>query len=299
MTFASTVAFPGIAFGAGGLDRAAHLRRGDGAGAQGPGTLLRLCDGDPLVAEGGAVLWREAVGARPEGAVLLGLEGGRPLWATDAPAGTPAPEGAAWAGLRGIMTQLAPAEAEAAATARALLGWHARHGFCAACGAPTRMTEAGWRRDCPACAASHFPRTDPVVIMLVTRGNAVLLARSPGWPEGMHSLLAGFVEPGETLEAAVRREVREEAGLRVGRVGYLASQPWPFPASLMLGARAEALDRDIALDREEIEAAAWVSRERLMAVFMGCDPAIHAPRPGAIAGAILREWLAGRIAPAP
>lgn len=299
MTFVQTVAFPGIAFAAGGLDRAAHLRRQDGAAAQGPGTLLRFCGGDPLMAEEGLTLWRERVPGRPEGAVFLGLEGGRPLWALEAAAGTPAPAGTVWAGLRGIMSQLPAPEAEAAATARALLGWHANHGFCAACGAPTRMAEAGWRRDCPACGATHFPRTDPVVIMLVTRGNAVLLARNPLWPPGMHSLLAGFMEPGETVEAAVRREVQEEAGVQVGRVGYLASQPWPFPASLMLGMRAEALTTEIAIDREEIESASWVSRERLMAVFMGRDPAIRTPRPGSIAGAILREWLAGRIAPAP
>jgi NAD+ diphosphatase len=196
------------------------------------------------------------------------------------------------------MTRLPAREAEAVATARALLHWHDRHRFCAACGGPTRMVEAGWRRDCPACAAQHFPRTDPVVIMLVARGNDVLLARNPAWPEGMHSLLAGFVEPGETVEAAVRREVWEEAGVRTGRVRYLASQPWPFPASLMLGARAEALTADLRIDREEIEAALWVSRERLMRIFMGRDPAVRAPRPGAIAGAILREWLAGRLGPA-
>jgi NAD+ diphosphatase len=141
----------------------------------------------------------------------------------------------------------------------------------------------------------HFPRTDPVVIMLVTRGNRVLLGRSPGWPEGMVSLLAGFLEPGETVEAGVRREVWEEAGVRVGRVGYLASQPWPFPASLMLGCRGEALSEEIALDPQELEAAMWVSRERLLRVFMGEDPEIRPPRTGAIAGFLLREWLADRL----
>jgi NAD+ diphosphatase len=134
-----------------------------------------------------------------------------------------------------------------------------------------------------------------VVIMLVTRGNAVLLGRSPGWPEGMMSLLAGFVEPGETVEAAVRREVWEEAGVRVGAVTYLASQPWPFPASLMLGCRGEALSEAITTDPVELEAALWVSRERMALVFMGEDPEIRAPRVGAIAGFLLREWLADRL----
>lgn len=140
-----------------------------------------------------------------------------------------------------------------------------------------------------------FPRTDPVVIMLVTRGNSVLLGRSPAWPEGMYSLLAGFVESGETIEAAVRREVLEETGVRCGAVGYLASQPWPFPASLMIGARTEALDDVLTLDPEELEAARWVTREELVSAFAGRHAEIRPPRPGAIAGFILRNWLADRL----
>jgi NAD+ diphosphatase len=190
------------------------------------------------------------------------------------------------------MTALPPAEAQAAATARALLHWHASHGFCAACGAPTAPAEAGWRRDCPACGASHFPRTDPVVIMLVTRGDRALLGRSPGWPAGMHSCLAGFMEPGETVEAAVRREVMEEAGVEVGRVRYLRSQPWPFPASLMLGCQAEARTDAIRLDPRELEAALWVSRERMGRIMAGRDDEVRAPRVGAIAAALLGAWVA-------
>jgi len=150
-------------------------------------------------------------------------------------------------------------------------------------------------RACPDCGARHFPRTDPVVIMLITHGNSVLLGRSPHWPEGMFSLLAGFVEPGETIEAAVRREVWEEAGVRVGAVDYLASQPWPFPASLMFGCRGAALSTEIVLDPVELEAAHWVSRERLMDVFAGRDEAITPARPGAIAHFLLRRWLADRL----
>jgi NAD+ diphosphatase len=154
---------------------------------------------------------------------------------------------------------------------------------------------AGWQRDCPACGGHHFPRTDPVVIMLITHGNDVLLGRSPGWPEGMYSLLAGFIEPGETIEAAVRREVFEEAGIRVGEVGYLASQPWPFPASLMFGCRGAALDRDITIDPKEIENAQWVSKERLARIFANEDPEIRPARNGAIAHFILWNWLADRL----
>jgi NAD+ diphosphatase len=154
---------------------------------------------------------------------------------------------------------------------------------------------AGWQRDCPACGAHHFPRTDPVVIMLITHGNDVLLGRNAAWPAGMFSLLAGFIEPGETLEAAVRREVWEEAGVRVGRVGYLASQPWPFPASLMFGCRGEATTTAITVDPAELETALWVSRERLAGVLAGQDSVIRAPRSGAIAQFLMQMWLADRL----
>jgi NAD+ diphosphatase len=132
------------------------------------------------------------------------------------------------------------------------------------------------------------------VIMLITHGNDVLLGRSPGWPEGMYSLLAGFIEPGETVEAAVRREVREEAGVHVGPVSYIASQPWPFPASLMLGCRGQAVSRDIRIDPTEIEAAQWVSRERLARIMAGRDEQVRAPRQGAIAQFLLLNWLQDR-----
>jgi NAD+ diphosphatase len=193
------------------------------------------------------------------------------------------------------MVTLSPREAELAATARALLGWHRSHRFCARCGAASAPDRGGWIRRCPSCGTSHFPRTDPVVIMLVTRGDRVLLGRSPGWPERMYSLLAGFVEPGETVEGAVRREVAEETGVRVGRVGYLASQPWPFPASLMLGCWGEALSEEITLDPVELHDALWIGRSELLEVFAGAHPRIRAPREGAIAGFLLRHWLADRL----
>lgn len=157
------------------------------------------------------------------------------------------------------------------------------------------MTQAGWQRACPSCGAQHFPRTDPVVIMLITHGNSVLMGRSPHWPEGMFSLLAGFVEPGETIEAAVRREVWEEAGVKVGAVDYLASQPRAFPASLMFGCRGVALSREITIDPVEIEHASWVSREEMMQAFSGAHPVLSPARKGAIAQFLLRNWLADTL----
>lgn len=205
------------------------------------------------------------------------------------------PEDHLFAELRGAMARLSARDAELAAMARAIFGWHRSHRFCAACGAESRMSKSGWQRDCPSCGTSHFPRTDPVVIMLITHGNKVLMGRSPGWPEGMYSLLAGFVEPGETLEAAVRREVVEESGIKVGAVSYLASQPWPFPSSLMFGCRGEALNEDITVDPAELEAAMWVSREDMLEAFAGQNPNLKPARKGAIAQFLLRNWLADRL----
>ena len=180
--------------------------------------------------------------------------------------------------------------------AKAILSWHARHGFCANCGAPTRVTAAGWRRECDACKALHFPRTDPVVIMLALDGERCLLGRQSRWPEGMYSCLAGFVEPGETIEEAVRREIREESGVICGEVAYLASQPWPFPSSLMIGCLTRATSREIVVDRVELEDARWFTRDDVMAMFEKRHPeGLTAPMPMAIAHHILRVWAEGSI----
>lgn len=205
------------------------------------------------------------------------------------------PDGQRFIELRAAMTVLTAREAELLATAKSVLSWHESHGFCARCGSASIIGQSGWQRDCPSCKTPHFPRTDPVVIMLITQGNDVLVGRSPGWPEGMYSLLAGFVEPGETMEAAVRREVKEEAGLEVGAVSYLASQPWPFPSSLMLGCAGEALSREITIDPTEIEDARWVSREEMARAFAGEHPEILPARTGAIAHFILFNWLSDRL----
>ncbi len=200
-----------------------------------------------------------------------------------------------FAELRRVMTWLDPRDAELAATGKAILSWHETHGFCARCGFETVINDAGWQRNCPACRGAHFPRTDPVVIMLITHGNSVLMGRSPGWPQGMYSLLAGFVEPGETLEAAVRREVFEESGIEVGQVTYLASQPWPFPASLMFGCAGVATTRKITIDPKEIEDALWVTKEEMMDIFAGQNPNILPARKGAIAHFLLENWLADTL----
>lgn len=204
-------------------------------------------------------------------------------------------EAFAFVELRSAMTRLSPRDAELIATAMAVLNWHRTHKFCSKCGARSRMDQAGWRRICDSCQGLHFPRTDPVVIMLITRGNSVLMGRSPHWPEGMYSLLAGFVEPGETIEAAVRREVFEEAGVRVGAVEYLSSQPWPFPNSLMFGCRGEALNDTIDIDPNEIEDAKWVTREEMMDVFAGNSTVMKPARKGAIAHFLIWNWLKDRL----
>lgn len=319
-----------VTFGGGGLNRAAELR-GDADGlsallAAPTAGVLPVWRGKPLISggNGGRALapgWLRAGdpvlrhGGPP---VFLGLDdtpGAGPRFAVDLSNWQPStlpdslndffdsseqrhpdlPDTQRFAELRGVMAAFTPRDAELAAAAKAILGWHVAHRFCARCGAESVMAQAGWQRDCPACATHHFPRTDPVVIMLITHGNSVLLGRSPGWPEKMYSLLAGFVEPGETIEAAVRREVYEESHIRVGAVDYLASQPWAFPSSLMLGCRGTALTSDITIDPKEIEHALWVDREEMAEVFTGDHPRIRAPRAGAIAGFLLGHWVADRL----
>jgi NAD+ diphosphatase len=181
------------------------------------------------------------------------------------------------------------------AEAKALLGWHARHRFCANCGASTNMGEAGWRRDCPECKAQHFPRTDPVVIMLAIDGERCLLGRQARFGTGMWSCLAGFVEPGETIEEAVRRETSEEAGIICGEVNYFATQPWPFPMSLMIGCHAKALSSEIKVDTTELEDAQWFSRKDAAAMLLRQhSDGFSTPPPVAIAYHIIRAWVEGK-----
>lgn len=314
-----------VTFGGGGLDRAAELRddpQALQAMRENPAArAVIFWRGKPLIARekpaslAQVALDHPALAEATETPLFLGCEDGAARFAVDISGWEPGesaetvgafhdpseqrhpdlPVGTVFAELRRVMTWLDRRDAELAATAKALLGWHETHGFCARCGEKSHIVQAGWQRKCPACDGSHFPRTDPVVIMLITHGNAVLMGRSPGWPVGMYSLLAGFVEPGETLEAAVRREVFEEAGVRVGEVRYLSSQPWPFPASLMMGCAGQALSREIVIDPKEIEDARWVSREEMMDVFAGRNAAMLPARKGAIAHFLLQNWLADRL----
>lgn len=240
--------------------------------------------------------WREEI----EGGatlVFLGLDDSRPYFAIDASgvdlafAGDNEPFDA-----RALAPVLPGAEAAILAEARSLIDWHARHRFCAQCGSPTRVTAAGWVRRCPECKASHYPRSDPVTIMLAVRGEYALLGRNKRRPGSRFSCLAGFMEPGETIEECVRREVHEESGVRVGRVRYLACQPWPFPSTLMMGFLCEALSEEITVDPEELAEARWFSREELREMVARAasgpdDPTqVSVPGPVAIAHQIIRRW---------
>ena len=245
--------------------------------------------------------WLEGVGEP----VLLGLDGGDARFAVDVsdvpePAaaslgpgpGSGSGSGIEFQGLRTAAPNLPAGDAAIAAQARSLLGWHERHPFCAACGAATRPRNGGGSRACAECGAEHFPRTDPVVIVVVARGGRALLGRSGRFPGNLYSALAGFMEPGESVEEAVRREVAEEAGIEVGAVRYVFSQPWPFPASLMLGCIAEGLSGEITVDPEELEDARWFSRAELVDALAGRSGLLTVPQPLAIAHHLIRAWLA-------
>jgi NAD+ diphosphatase len=196
--------------------------------------------------------------------------------------------------LRSIALQglVPPEDQSSLATAKALLFWHERHRFCSNCGQPTKPAQAGWRRDCAACSAQHFPRTDPCVIMLAIHGEQCLLARQTRFPPGMWSALAGFVEPGESFEEAVRRETLEEAGIPAGRVAYFASQPWPFPMSIMIGCFVEAKTDKLKIDEVELEAARWVTKDECRLLLTGKHPArFFAPPPLAIAHHLIKTFV--------
>jgi len=197
--------------------------------------------------------------------------------------------------LRFIMTQLSVLEAGLASTAKALFSWHHNNSFCSRCGNKSISTQSGWQRDCEKCKLSQYPRTDPVVIMLVTQGNNILLGRSPQWPEKMYSCLAGFIEPGETLEAAVAREVQEETNIDVTHVKYVISQPWAFPSSLMFGCMARATTHEITIDHNELEDAKWVSKDLLVKAYAGHDVDITPARQGTIAEFLIRNWVKGTL----
>jgi len=228
--------------------------------------------------------------------VVLGLEGdtlyiGLDLSHLDDPYGHPriGAEGA-FEDLRQIGPVIPADEGAILAHARGMMTWHQRHLFCGVCGAPTEMSHGGYQRNCTGCSAQHFPRTDPAVIMLVHKGDNCLLGRTHHFPRRIYSTLAGFVEPGESLEEAVAREVFEEAGVTVGEVRYMASQPWPFPSSLMLGFHAEAEAMELNIDPKELEDARWMTREQIGRIE---EFDMELPRRDSIAWRLVKAWMDG------
>ena len=278
-----------------GLDRLSHVR------ADAAALAARLEDLETVAVP----VWRGKVatsGAPPrlhtavvadleDRAWLLGEAGGTTYVAVevgdDDLDGLDLPDEVRWAGLMEVGANLEPLHAHLGATATALATWHRTHRFCGTCGAETVADWAGFRRRCESCGREHFPRTDPAVIMRVTHGERILLARNPGWPQGFGSVLAGFVEPGESLEDAVSREVKEEVGLSVADVEYHSSQPWPFPASVMLGFTVEATSDVIVVDPAEVAEAGWYTREEVRDGILALPPTVS------IARHLIDDWLDG------
>lgn len=279
------------------LDRAEPVRHDPAAlaahAANPAALLLSMPDYIPSIADC-ALAWEAFPGLPPEELLLIGLIDGIPRFAHIDPAARAAqrtPE------LMAMLDGLSAGEAGTYAAARSVLDWHARHRFCANCGAVSVVHHAGWARRCPQCGTEHYPRTDPVAIMLAEHEadgqTRVLIGRQPSFPPGRYSALAGFVEVGESIEEAVRRELYEEAGVVAGTVRYVASQPWPFPSQLMVACIASVADDVITLDMAELEDAKWVTRAEVAAALAG-DPAAPfvAPPRYAIANSLFQAWLA-------
>jgi NAD+ diphosphatase len=273
-------------FSGAGLDRADALRAspdklGELASREDARELVWR-DGIPAMDERGKLAWSEL----SEPSLFLGLDG-------DAPRFSPIAEPATQPfSVMPLLAQLDAADAPLFAAAMSLARWHVRHRFCANCGHATEVVRGGWSRRCPRCSAEHFPRVDPVVIMLVEHDEKVLLGRQPHYPADRYSALAGFVEVGESIEDAVAREVKEEAGIAVADVRYVASQPWPVPSSLMIGCRAVALSQELTIDTTELEDARWFTRDEVSRGLAGSEDAPFLPPPRtAIARTLLEHWL--------
>lgn len=257
--------------------RLAELAAGKGARA------LVWRDGLPAVGADGSLEWQDNAPTD----LFLGIQDGTARFSA-----AEQPHANARAAFDTIGS-LSADEAPLFAAALSLAWWHSRHRFCANCGTATDIERGGWSRNCPECAAKHFPRVDPVVIMLAEHDGRLLLGRQPQYPPGRYSALAGFLEPGESIEAAVARELHEEAGIAVTDVTYVASQPWPFPSSLMLGCHARALEERLTVDTTELDDARWFTRDEIGAALAG-DPgaSFQAPPPFAIARTLLEHWYA-------
>jgi NAD+ diphosphatase len=292
------------------LDRAAHLRGNDEqllALESHPNSRAYVVHRDSLVVKREGETSRALLsideahkfGANP-GTIFLGLRDGAAVFGMGiSPAAVEklmTRDDVAVTELRGMAMQgvVPPEQLSAIAMAKSMVSWHQRHGFCANCGTRTAMKEGGWKRDCPNCKAEHFPRTDPVVIMLVTSGDKCLLGRQKQFPPGMYSCLAGFVEAAETIEDAVRREILEESGIRCTDVNYYMTQPWPYPSSLMIGCTARATSEDIVVDRTELEDARWFDRDEARLMITRKHPdGLAGPHPFAIAHHLVGRWVHG------
>lgn len=262
--------------------------------------IMVLLNGQILSDPVGAIKWlkkRQCAFLPMDTTIFLGLDDGAPRYAASLSGEEADFDGlfpdAKFRDARALAMKFGSAHPELGivAQAKSMLSWHETHKFCAKCGAESELTKAGYERSCPNCGASHFPRTDPVVIMLATHGDKALVGRGPQLPPGFYSALAGFMEPGETIEEAVARELNEEAGITVSNVRIIANQPWPWPSSLMIGCTAEAEDMELTLDETEIDDAKWVTREEIAAAMRGEMPDFFVPPPLAIAHDILKHWL--------
>lgn len=297
---------PAIAFAGSPIERADHIRVDDAALAaqmNWRARVLKLDGLNPVFDDTGALEWGTLADVAEDAELcFLGLLDGKPCFAAVPDQGATGP---AYANpqIWNAMQALQPGELATYGGARSLVDWHARHKFCARCGAPTRIAKGGWQRNCAppgagdgpgGCGAQHFPRTDPVTIMLVEHEGRLLLGRQPRFPPKIFSALAGFVEPGETIEEAVAREVKEEAGVTVRDVRYVASQPWPFPSQLMIGCYSVTDDPELTIDTTELEEARWFTRAELEAAraagVQGTEDLIF-PRSFAIAHHLVTWWL--------
>jgi len=237
---------------------------------------------------------RELAGG-PERLLFMGLWRGTAVFAVDMegsadPADGPLEGLGRFEDLRMIAMTLPPSEAAIVATAKGMFEWRRKHRHCAACGQPSEVADAGWKRLCPACKTQHFPRTDPVVIMLAVKGERCLVGRQAAWPKKMYSALAGFLEPGESIEEACARELWEEAKLKTVRVRYHSTQPWPYPSSLMIGLIAEVENDDATPDMIELDEVRWFTREETRAMLRGEVADANAPGALAIAHSLIRAW---------
>ena len=286
-----------LAFAGSPLDRADNTRADPDALAALMNWKARLLALDglmPALDDHGRLAWSTLADAAEDAElVFLGIDrsdgGEKACFAAVPPQGDASPR-MANPQLWSLMATLEPGDLALYGGARSIVDWHARHRFCAQCGSPTSIAKGGWQRSCGSCGAQHFPRTDPVTIMLVEYDGKLMLGRGKGWPEGRFSALAGFVEPGETIEEAVAREVFEESGIRARDVSYIASQPWPFPSQLMIGCHSHTDDDALTIDSTEMAEIEWFTREHVGAALAGRGP-FHAPPRHAIAHTLMQWWI--------